>query len=266
MAVFRVNKNRNYTVMSNYHLRDKRISLKAKGLLSLMLSLPDDWNYSMSGLAQIVKEEETAIRNILNELKKFGYLTVEKLMPKKEGDTVIRSRLEYVYTIFEMPQDAQILDTEILDIENLGLENLDVENKGQINTEDQSTEITSIEERNIENLKEKHTKKEKISLLVQEFESIWARYPRHEGKQNALKSYIKARQEGVDMVTIKDAVESYRRMCESERRDKRYIKQGSTWFNQRSWEDEYENTKTLGAGTSCNNSEFDKYDDTEVPF
>lgn len=121
-------------------------------------------------------------------------------------------------------------------------------------------------ENNIEDNKEKNIKKEKNSLLIEEFEAIWARYPRHEGKQNALKSYIKARHEGVDMVTIKDAVESYRRMCESERREKRYIKQGSTWFNQRSWEDEYGTAKTLGAGTSCENSEFDKYDDTEVPF
>lgn len=120
-------------------------------------------------------------------------------------------------------------------------------------------------ENNIDNIKEKNIKKEKESLLIDEFETIWTRYPRHEGKQNALKSYIKARHEGVDMVTIKDAVESYRRMCESERREKRYIKQGSTWFNQRSWEDEYGTTKTLGAGTSCENSEFDKYD-TEVPF
>ena len=126
-------------------------------------------------------------------------------------------------------------------------------------------DIDNLED-NIDSYKRKNIKKEKDLILKDEFETIWARYPRHEGKQNALKSYIKARQEGVDMVTIKDAVESYRRMCESERRDKRYIKQGSTWFNQRSWEDEYENTKTLGAGTSCNNSEFDKYDDTEVPF
>lgn len=124
-------------------------------------------------------------------------------------------------------------------------------------------EIDNIDRDNID--LRKNIKKEKDSLLIEEFDTIWARYPRHEGKQNALKSYIKARHEGVDMVTIKDAVESYRRMCESERREKRYIKQGSTWFNQRSWEDEYGTTKTLGAGTSCENSEFDKYD-TEVPF
>ena len=125
-------------------------------------------------------------------------------------------------------------------------------------------EIDNIDKDNID--LRKNIKKEKDSLLIEEFEAIWARYPRHEGKQNALKSYIKARHEGVDMVTIKDAVESYRRMCESERREKRYIKQGATWFNQRSWEDEYGTTKTLGAGTSCENSDFDKYDSTEVPF
>ena len=262
MAVFRVNKNRNYTVMSNYHLRDKSLSLKAKGLLSQMLSLPEDWDYTVQGLCAINKENETAINSTLKELKVAGYLIVTKKMP----DKTTTGRIEYVYDIYETPkQEGEKQDLENQGVEFQGVEFQCLENQGQLNTEELSTEETSTEERNKDNLKEKYTKKE-ISLLVQEFKIIWARYPRHEGKQNALKSYIKARQEGVDMVTIKDAVEAYRRMCENERRDKRYIKQGSTWFNQRSWEDEYGTTKTLGAGTSCENSEFDKYDDTEVPF
>lgn len=262
MAVFRVNKNRNYTVMSNYHLRDKSLSLKAKGLLSQMLSLPEDWDYTIQGLCSINKEKEASINSTLNELKDNGYLKVTKKMPNETKS----GRIEYVYDIYETPkQEGEKQDLENQGVEFQGVEFQGLENQGQINTEELSTEITSIEERNKDNLKEKSIKKEKDSLLVQEFEIIWARYPRHEGKQNALKSYIKARHEGVDMVTIKDAVESYRRMCESERREKRYIKQGSTWFNQRSWEDEYGTTKTLGAGTSCENSEFDKYD-TEVPF
>ena len=73
MSVVRINKNKNYTVMSNYHLRDKNMSLKAIGLLSKMLSLPDDWDYSISGLVSICKENETAIKNTLKELEKFGY-------------------------------------------------------------------------------------------------------------------------------------------------------------------------------------------------
>lgn len=263
MAVFRVNKNRNYTVMSNYHLRDKSLSLKAKGLLSQMLSLPEDWDYTIQGLCSINKEKEASINSTLNELKDNGYLKVTKKMPNETKS----GRIEYVYDIYETPkQEGEKQDLENQGVEFQGVEFQGLENQGQLNTEEPSTEITSIEEINKDNLKEKSIKKEKDSLLVQEFEIIWARYPRHEGKQNALKSYIKARHEGVDMVTIKDAVESYRRMCESERREKRYIKQGSTWFNQRSWEDEYGSSKTLGAGTSCENSDFDKYDETEVPF
>ena len=74
MAVFRVEKTRNYTVMSNYHLRDKSLSLKAKGLLSLMLSLPEDWDYTLQGLAQINKESIDAIREAVRELERAGYI------------------------------------------------------------------------------------------------------------------------------------------------------------------------------------------------
>ena len=68
MAVFKVEKQKNYTVMSNYHLQDKNLSYKAKGLLSFMLSLPEDWDYSLNGLVAVSKESKKAIRNIINEL------------------------------------------------------------------------------------------------------------------------------------------------------------------------------------------------------
>ena len=74
MAVFRVERTQNYTVMSNYHLRDKTISLKAKGLLSLMLSLPEDWDYTLAGLARISLEGKDAIRAAVVELEKAGYV------------------------------------------------------------------------------------------------------------------------------------------------------------------------------------------------
>lgn len=74
MAVFRVERTHNYTVMSNYHLRDKRLSLKAKGLLSLMLSLPEDWDYTLSGLARISLEGKDAIRAAVVELERAGYV------------------------------------------------------------------------------------------------------------------------------------------------------------------------------------------------
>ena len=72
MAVFRVEKTRNYTVMSNYHLRDKSLSLKAKGLLSLMLSLPEDWDYTTKGLARICKDGVDSICATVRELEGRG--------------------------------------------------------------------------------------------------------------------------------------------------------------------------------------------------
>ncbi|MGN0131242.1 MAG: DUF6017 domain-containing protein [Lachnospiraceae bacterium] len=74
MAVFRVERTRDYTVMSNCHLRDKRLSLKAKGLLSQMLSLPEDWDYTLAGLSSINRESKDAIRSAVNELERAGYI------------------------------------------------------------------------------------------------------------------------------------------------------------------------------------------------
>ena len=73
MAVFRIEKTRDYTVMSNYHLRDRSLSLKAKGLLSLMLSLPEDWDYTMKGLARICKDGIDSISGGIRELETHGY-------------------------------------------------------------------------------------------------------------------------------------------------------------------------------------------------
>lgn len=94
--IFRINKTKNYTVMSNYHLQDKELSFKAKGLLSCMLSLPDDWNYSVRGLASISKEGIKAINSILKELEENYYLKRER---KQENN----GRFYYEYNIYETP-------------------------------------------------------------------------------------------------------------------------------------------------------------------
>ena len=103
MGVIRINKTSNYTVMSNHHFKDRRLSLKAKGLLSEMLSLPDDWDYTVAGLAAINKEAEPAIKTALMELKECGYLIVTKLMPNETES----GRIEYVYDIYEIPEGEE---------------------------------------------------------------------------------------------------------------------------------------------------------------
>lgn len=99
MTVFRVEKTKDFTVMSNHHLRNKTLSLKAKGLLSLMLSLPEDWDYTTKGLAQICKEGVDSISTALKELEKHGYLTRHRIRYKNGqlGDVE--------YTIHESPFD-----------------------------------------------------------------------------------------------------------------------------------------------------------------
>jgi len=119
MGVFRVEKNKNYTTMGNYHLKEKEMSLKAIGLLSKMLSLPDDWDYSLAGLISICKENETAIRSALDELKEFGYLEMIKKLPNETES----GRIEYEYIIYEKPkQEEKKQDTENLSIESQSLE------------------------------------------------------------------------------------------------------------------------------------------------
>ena len=100
MSIFRVEKNKNYTVMANYHLRDKELSFKAKGLLSYMLSLPEDWDYSLNGLASVSKEGIKAIKNIVAELKERGYLKIIKL----RGEN---GQYQYDYLIREIPEGIE---------------------------------------------------------------------------------------------------------------------------------------------------------------
>ncbi len=100
MAVFRVERNTGYTVMSNHHLRNKELSLKAKGLLSQMLSLPEDWDYTLAGLSHINREKIDAIREAVKELEKAGYI-----VRSRERDE--KGRLRGAdYVIYEQPARA----------------------------------------------------------------------------------------------------------------------------------------------------------------
>ncbi len=97
MAVFRVKKNTNYTAMGNYHLRDMRLSLKTIGLLSIILSLPEDWDYTVEGLARICKDGLCAVRGALTEMETYGYLVRERMRDSKGQMSKMH------YTIYEDP-------------------------------------------------------------------------------------------------------------------------------------------------------------------
>ena len=142
MAIIRVVKNKDYTVMSNYHFQDKEISLKAKGLLGLMLSLPSNWDYSINGLVAIVKENKAAVQSALKELEEHKYLKRTRVQDET-------GRFDYVYDIYEKPYDKlPWAENRCTDIQC-------TENQPQINTNKQSTNKQNTKELNT-NKQSKH--------------------------------------------------------------------------------------------------------------
>ena len=138
--------------MSNTHLKDKRLSLKAIGLLSVVLSLPDDWHYTVNGLVGIVKDGERAVNGALSELKENGYLRIEKLYPNKDG----RSKIEYQYIFSETPQDLQNVPLE-QDIQNVGLQDVGLQNVGTYKyTNKPNTNNKNTNNKNTNNKVSKH--------------------------------------------------------------------------------------------------------------
>ena len=128
MAVFRVEKNKGYTVMSNHHLRNKELSLKAKGLLSQMLSLPEDWDYTLAGLSLINREKIDAIREAVRELENAGYI-----QRSRERDEKGRLR-GTTYVIYEQPPKLDLPTLEKPTLEKPMLEKPTLENPTQLNT------------------------------------------------------------------------------------------------------------------------------------
>ena len=147
MAVFRIDKTRDYTVMSNHHLRNTELSLKAKGLLSLMLSLPENWDYTTKGLAAICKDGIDSISSCIRELEKHGYIIRERMRNEKGQFTTIE------YTILEQPKstppelEKPIRENPVLDIpaqaepiqENTAQLNTNKSNIKELNTDISNT-------------------------------------------------------------------------------------------------------------------------------
>ena len=152
MAVFRIDKTKDYTVMANFHLRDKTLSLKAKGLLSLMLSLPDNWDYTTKGLAHICKDGVDGICGTVRELEQHGYIKRQRV---RNGKGQLG---EIEYTILERPDVAggetppergnPVLDKPVLGFpeqaepeqENPAQLNIDISSKEKLSTDGSSTD------------------------------------------------------------------------------------------------------------------------------
>ena len=127
MSVFRISKTKNFTVMSNYHFKEKGMSLKAKGLLSLMLSLPDSWDYSITGLVKLSKDGKDSVMTALAELEKFGYLTRTQMTNEKGQFSGVE------YNIFEEPQTDSAVSANTNSVKEKSAKQ-NAENPRQLNT------------------------------------------------------------------------------------------------------------------------------------
>lgn len=188
MSVIRVNNTKGFTVMSNYHFQDKEISLKAKGLLGLMLSLPSNWDYSVNGLVTIVKENKAAVQSALKELEEHKYLKRTRVQDET-------GRFDYVYDIYEKPYDKlPCTENRCTDIQCT--ENRCTENQPQINTNKQSTNKQNTKELNTNEYKEKNIKKESVNSVITE-------YTESKDLQDALHDFVDMRTKARKPLTVR---------------------------------------------------------------
>lgn len=229
MSIIRVEHNNNYTTICNYHLRDKSISLKAKGLLTYMLSLPEDWDYSISGLAKICKEGPDSIRSAISELEEHGYMTRER--SRNEDGTLGGSE----YIVREIPN--KINPTKEIPM----LENPTQDNQTQI--------ITNITNNN--ELKKSLNKKNTNSHTMQTncvkiradykpewFERFIKAYPRGEKIKEAMDAWDELRpsRELCDIM----AVAIKKQLRSKQWQDKKYIPCADRWIREQRWMDKVE--------------------------
>ena len=250
MAVFRVEKSSDYTVMSNHHLRNHALSLKAKGLLSQMLSLPEEWDYTLAGLAEINKESKDAIRSAVEELEQAGYIqrrqTQDKTGKFSGNEYVIREMPvlpdteqecpPYVDNDGEQPEPdtaSPLLDfptTEKTSTENPSPEKPLTENPTELNKD-----ISSKDNKK----KNKKKKKSEPEWKPERFAGFWEFYRtncRGEARLEAVKAWDKLRPDDALIDRMGKALQ--RQIRSPDWQNGIGIPYASTWLNNARWEDE----------------------------
>lgn len=212
MAIIRNDNREKYTVIDNDIFKNKDLSLQARGMLTTLLSLPNNWEFSENGLEQMFGDSLYKIRQSLNELERLGYL-VRKRVRNECGHLKQSEWFIYETPICDLPTLVQpILVQPIL--VDLPQSNTNISNTNLSNT----------------NLYKKTSKKEK------DFEELWKIYPNKKGKTNAYKKYLKTK---VDDETIRQGILNYISYIKLKKIQPQFIKHGSTWFNEEAWNDDY---------------------------
>lgn len=209
MAVLRKEKKGDFTVIDNAIFRNQGLSLKAKGMLCLLLSLPDYWEFSVAGLVKLSTDGKSAVTSALNELEDAGYFRREQARNNGNFGGA-------VYVISEVPFSEKPMT------ENPISENPMTGNLPQLNTNKSNTNKSITKD-----------------IYTTEFENLWSLYPRKQGKDKAYKYYEKARKSGTTYEEVECGIYAYIRYIQAEQTEQQYIKMGSTFFSQKAWEDDW---------------------------
>lgn len=205
--ILRTQKKENYVVLDKGFLNNKDLSWQAKGLLAYMLSLPNDWRFNVTDLKNRSQNGRDATKRIIKELEEQGYIHKEQ-----SRDSGKFGKVDFV--VHETPLTGNPLTDNPLTENPTLLSNKELSNKNT-NNADSGAEIT------------------------ERFEHIWQHYPNKKGKANALKTYKRLVKDGIRDEDIIKGIKSYTRYCLANRTDKQYMKHGSTFFNERAWEDDW---------------------------
>lgn len=221
MGVIRVEHNANYTTMANYHLRDERLSLRAIGLMSKMLSLPEDWDYTVKGLCAIVKEGREAVRKALMELEAAGYLV------REQGRSAGGNFASNDYTLFEEPRDLPLPKKPTT-----------VEPTSVKPSADLPTSVNPTQLNNLNNKETKETKHAPAAAAKWEpdmFERFWKAYPCHKDKVAARREWDKLKPDR-ELMQVMSAALARAKTSDTWQRGIG-IPYACRWLSHRRWED-----------------------------
>lgn len=226
MSIIRVKKDGNYTVMSNHHLRNPGLSLKAKGLLSFLLSNDDGWKITIEGLAASSIDGKAAVRSAVEELTRAGYVT----RSQRHSEDGTFSGFDYIVT--EVPQDTPLSENRTTDapLSDFPM----TENRTVISTKYNNTPYSPPEGGKRERAKKEP--KRAPEWMPDRFEKFWAAYPNGKAKQKAIGAWDKLR---ADEETLNAMAAGLKHQLASEMWQRGIgIPYAATWLNQRRWEDE----------------------------
>lgn len=213
MAILRKRNRKSYTVIDNDVFRDSELSNKALGMLCRMLSLPDGWEFSVRGLSKLSNDGVDGVMSQLNELEKRGYLKRRQIRDKGK-----LAGVEYIVSEVKMIE-------ELVD--------------GKTYTENPDTVKPHTEKGAQSNNKQSITESSIKKKIYNEFDNLWILYPRKQGKDKAQSYYEKARKSGTTYEEVEQGILAYKAYIDAEGIDKKYVKQGSTFFSQKAWQDDW---------------------------